>query len=72
MSPTSASTEYFGDVGVLRSHAAFHARYGRALAASRGSKAGSPEAQAGLLAMESLHKQARALLFLLPGYSAAD
>lgn len=42
----------------FRSHAAFHARYGRALAASRGSKAGSPEAQAGLLAMEGLHKQA--------------
>ncbi|BDA40363.1 TATA-binding protein-associated factor 172 [Coccomyxa sp. Obi] len=41
----------------LGSHAAFHARYGRALAASRGSKAGSPEAQAGLLAMEGLHKQ---------------
>lgn len=43
--------------GFLGSHAAFQARYGRALAASRGSKAGSPEAQAGLLAMDGLHKQ---------------
>ena len=45
--------------GFLGSHAAFQGRYGRALAASRGSKAGSAEAQAGLLAMEGLHKQVR-------------
>ena len=43
--------------GFLGTHAAFNARYGRALAASKGSKTGSPEAQAGLLAMEGLHKQ---------------
>lgn len=43
--------------GFLGSHAAFNARYGKALAASKGSKAGSAEAQAGLLAMEGLHKQ---------------
>ncbi|KAK9916950.1 hypothetical protein WJX75_009151 [Coccomyxa subellipsoidea] len=43
--------------GFLGSHAAFQGRYGRALAASRGSKAGSAEAQTGLLAMEGLHKQ---------------
>jgi TATA-binding protein-associated factor len=43
--------------GFLGSHAAFQGRYGRALAAPRGSKAGSAEAQAGLLAMEGLHKQ---------------
>ncbi len=44
--------------GFLGTHAAFSARYSRALAASKGSKTGSPEAQAGLLAMEGLHKQA--------------
>ena len=43
--------------GFLDTHAAFNARYGKALAASKGSKTGSPEAQAGLLAMEGLHKQ---------------
>jgi len=43
--------------GFLGTHAAFNARYGKALAASKGSKTGSPEAQAGLLAMEGLHKQ---------------
>ena len=47
--------------GFLGTHAAFNARYGKALAAAKGSKTGSPEAQAGLLAMESLHKQARHL-----------
>ena len=45
--------------GFLGTHAAFNARYGKALAASKGSKTGSPAAQAGLLAMEGLHKQAR-------------
>lgn len=45
--------------GLLGTHAAFNARYGKALAAAKGSRTGSPEAQAGLLAMESLHKQAR-------------
>ena len=48
--------------GFLGTHAAFNARYGKALAAAKGSRTGSPEAQAGLLAMESLHKQARRLL----------
>ena len=48
--------------GFLGTHAAFSARYGKALAAAKGSRTGSPEAQAGLLAMESLHKQARTLL----------
>ena len=43
--------------GFLGTHAAFNVRYGRALAASKSSKTGSPEAQAGLLAMEGLHKQ---------------
>ncbi|CAK0788009.1 hypothetical protein CVIRNUC_011231 [Coccomyxa viridis] len=43
--------------GFLGTHAAFNARYGKALAAAKGSRTGSPEAQAGLLAMESLHKQ---------------
>ena len=47
--------------GFLGTHAAFNARYGKALAAAKGSRTGSPEAQAGLLAMESLHKQARYL-----------
>ena len=47
--------------GFLGTHAAFNARYGKALAAAKGSSTGSPEAQAGLLAMESLHKQARHL-----------
>ena len=48
--------------GFLGTHAAFNARYGKALAAAKGFRTGSPEAQAGLLAMESLHKQARILL----------
>lgn len=43
--------------GFLGTHVAFNARYGKALAALKGSKTGSPEAQAGLLAMEGLHKQ---------------
>eukprot|EP00884_Botryococcus_braunii_P013723 jgi/Botrbrau1/22351/Bobra.0002s0029.1 len=43
--------------GFLGQHAAFQARYGKALAAARTSKLGSPEAQSALLAMEALHKQ---------------
>jgi len=45
--------------GFLGSQAAFRARYGRALKEARGSKAGSAAAQAGLLALDGLHKQAR-------------
>ncbi len=45
--------------GFLGSHAAFNARYGKALAASKASKTGSAEAQAAQLAMEGLHKQVR-------------
>jgi TATA-binding protein-associated factor len=43
--------------GFLGSLSAFNARYGKALAASKTGRAGSAEAQAGLLAMEGLHKQ---------------
>ena len=43
--------------GFLGTHAAFNARYGKALAASKASKTGSVEAQAAQLAMEGLHKQ---------------
>jgi TATA-binding protein-associated factor len=44
--------------GFLGGQAAFHARFGKAVAASRGASLGSAEAQAGLLAMDGLHKQA--------------
>lgn len=44
--------------GFLGSAGAFRARYGRALKEARGSKAGSAAAQAGLLALDGLHKQA--------------
>ena len=43
--------------GFLGSAAEFRARYGRALAASRGASLGSAAAQAGLLALDGLHKQ---------------
>ena len=36
---------------------AFNSRYGRALAASRGAKKGSTEAEAGVLALDALHRQ---------------
>ena len=45
--------------GFLGGQAAFHAKFGKAVAASRGASLGSAEAQAGLLAMDGLHKQAR-------------
>ena len=45
--------------GFLGGQAAFSARFGKAVAASRGASLGSAEAQAGLLAMDGLHKQAR-------------
>ena len=45
--------------GFLGTHAAFNARYGKALAASKASKTGSAEAQAAHLAMDGLHKQVR-------------
>jgi len=43
--------------GFLGSQRAFNALYGKALAAAKGSKKGSKEAEAGLLSMEGLHKQ---------------
>ena len=48
--------------GFLGSAGAFRARYGRALTEARGCKAGSAAAQAGLLALDGLHKQARVIL----------
>ena len=45
--------------GFLGSQRAFNALYGKALAAAKGSKKGSKEAEAGLLSMEGLHKQVR-------------
>ena len=45
--------------GFLGTERAFNAQYGRALAAAKGSKRGSKEAEAGLLSMEGLHKQVR-------------
>ena len=53
--------------GFLGDEAAFNATFGKALAEARGSRAGSAQAQAGLLAMDRLHKQVRAL-GLLPRY----
>ena len=38
----------------------FNARFGKAVQAARYSKKGSKELEAGLLAVEALHKQARA------------
>lgn len=43
--------------GFLGTERAFNAQYGKALAAAKGSKRGSKEAEAGLLSMEGLHKQ---------------
>lgn len=43
--------------GFLGSERAFRARYGKALAASRKAKRGSSEAEAGILALDSLHRQ---------------
>ncbi len=43
--------------GFLGGQAAFRARYGRALTEARGSRAGAAAAQAGLLALDGLHKQ---------------
>ena len=43
--------------GFLGTERAFNARYGKALAASRSAKKGSSEAEAGVLALDSLHKQ---------------
>ena len=50
--------------GFLGTAAEFRARYGRALAALKGSSLGSAAAQAGLLALDGLHKQV--LLWRLP------
>ncbi|KAK9809358.1 hypothetical protein WJX73_008453 [Symbiochloris irregularis] len=43
--------------GFLGNEAAFNATYGKALAEARTSKAGTAQAQAGLLAMDRLHRQ---------------
>ena len=43
--------------GFLGDEAAFNATYGQALSQARTSRKGSAQAQAGLLAMERLHKQ---------------
>lgn len=43
--------------GFLGSEALFNRRFGKALAQARTSKRGSAQAQAGLLAVDSLHKQ---------------
>ena len=43
--------------GFLGTQARFAAQYGKALTTAKTSKKGSKEAQAGLLAMEGLHKQ---------------
>ena len=43
--------------GFLGNEAAFNAAYGQALSQARTSTKGSMQAQAGLLAMERLHKQ---------------
>lgn len=43
--------------GFLGEEAAFNATYGQALSQARASKRGSAQAQAGLLAMDRLHKQ---------------
>ena len=43
--------------GFLGNEAAFSAKFGKALRSARAAGRGSQEAQAGLLAMEGLHKQ---------------
>ncbi len=43
--------------GFLGGERAFNSRYGKALAASRGAKKGSKEAEAGVLALDALHRQ---------------
>ena len=43
--------------GFLGGERAFQARYGNALAASRGARRGSAEAEAGVLALDALHRQ---------------
>ncbi|KAG7669536.1 hypothetical protein KSW81_007689 [Nannochloris sp. 'desiccata'] len=43
--------------GFLGGERAFNSRYGRALAASRGAKRGSKEAEGGVLALDALHRQ---------------
>jgi len=43
--------------GFLGGERAFNSRYGRALVASRGAKKGSKEAEAGVLALDALHRQ---------------
>ena len=43
--------------GFLGTERAFNGLYGKALAAAKGSKRGSKEAEAGLLSVEGLHKQ---------------
>ena len=43
--------------GFLGGERAFNARYGKALAASRGAKKGSAEAERGVLALDALHRQ---------------
>ncbi len=48
--------------GFLGSQARFSALYGKALTSARTSKKDSKEAQAGLLAMEGLHKQVHPFL----------
>jgi hypothetical protein len=53
------SRRYCTRAGFLGSERAFNALYGKALAAAKGSKKGSKEAEAGLLSVEGLHKQVR-------------
>lgn len=48
--------------GFLGSEALFNRRFGKALAQARTSKRGSAQAQAGLLAVDSLHKQVMPIL----------
>lgn len=43
--------------GFLGGERAFNSRYGKALAASRGAKKGSAEAEGGVLALDALHRQ---------------
>ncbi len=57
--------------GFLGSESCFNRRFGKALAQAKVSKRGSAEAQAGLLAVDGLHKQVLCqslkTLFLEPG-----
>ena len=48
--------------GFLGTQQAFHAQYGKALSDAKGSARTTAQAEAGLLAMEQLHKQVLALL----------